>query len=103
MPEARRAPIPEPLKRQVRQQCGFGCILCGKPLYHYEHMIEFAVVQEHTLENLALLCAEHHDEKTRGIRTTESIVQARAAPFNLGHPTTSPWQLPEIEEISSSV
>ena len=31
-----RPRIPEPLKRQVRQKCAFGCVLCAAPIYDYQ-------------------------------------------------------------------
>lgn len=30
--------IPEPVKREVRQACGFGCVFCGHALVEYEHV-----------------------------------------------------------------
>lgn len=35
--------IPLPIQREVRQRCGFGCVICGMPLYEYEHMEEWAL------------------------------------------------------------
>src|SRR5207248_2332597 len=32
------------MKREIRQRCGFGCVLCGRPLYTYEHMEGWARV-----------------------------------------------------------
>ncbi|MDQ1709869.1 MAG: hypothetical protein QOG49_1254 [Frankiaceae bacterium] len=78
-----RPAIPDPMKREVRQRCGFGCVLCGIPLYHYDHMVDFAIVQEHTAENLTLLCARHHDEKTRGLLSADAIAAANADPCNV--------------------
>jgi hypothetical protein len=36
-----RPPIPLPVKRLVRQQCAFGCVLCGLPLYEYDHIVPY--------------------------------------------------------------
>jgi trigger factor len=92
MPEA-RANIPAEIKRAVRQRCCFGCVICGMPVYHYEHMFDYAEVREHTVENITLLCASHHDEKTRGLRTREQVQAADANPFNAKHGVTSPFGL----------
>lgn len=89
-----RPAIPGPMKREIRQRCGFGCVICGQPLYHYDHMVEYAEVQEHETENITLLCARHHDEKTRGFLNRDDIVQANDAPYNTANATTSPWNLP---------
>src|SRR5439155_1627187 len=48
--------IPEPIKRQIRQRCGFGCVLCGLPLFEYEHLKGWANVQRHMPEEITLLC-----------------------------------------------
>lgn len=39
--------IPLSIQRKVRQRCGFGCVICGMPLYEYEHMAEWAQVKRH--------------------------------------------------------
>lgn len=77
-----RPPIPEETKRTVRQRCGFGCVVCGMPLYHYDHMVEWSEVQEHDASNLTLLCPNHHHEKTVGLRNLAQVQAASAKPFN---------------------
>ncbi len=37
-----RPKIPLPIQREVRQRCGFGCVICGLPLYDYDHIIGWA-------------------------------------------------------------
>lgn len=64
--EAARPPIPEDVKRQVRQRCAFGCVICGLPVYHYDHMTAYHVVKEHDAANITLLCASHHDQRPVG-------------------------------------
>lgn len=94
-----RPPIPDPLKRKVRQQCFFGCVLCGAPVFHYDHIEEYSEVQEHTLENLALLCERHHGAKTTGKLSAERVREARDAPFNRDRILSSGWQ----QEASRSI
>ncbi|ORL41329.1 hypothetical protein A6F59_10910 [Prescottella equi] len=81
------------MKREVRQRCGFGCVLCGLPLYHYDHMNEYSVVKEHEAENLTLLCAQHHDEKTKGLLPLAKVQAANADPFNLRAGASRPHYL----------
>ena len=76
-----RPAIPEPLKREIRQRDGFGCVLCGCPLYVYEHFEEFSKVKEHTLGNIYLLCDTHHREKEH-LLPLEKIETARKSPRN---------------------
>jgi trigger factor len=51
--------------------------MCACPLYHYDHIIEYSKVGEHDLENIALLCGTHHDQKTRGHLLTSTVRRAR--------------------------
>lgn len=75
--------IPESIKREVRQRCGFGCVICGLPLYEYEHMNEWAIVKKHVAADMTLLCDRHHREKTNGLLSVQSVRDANASPCNL--------------------
>ena len=77
-----RPPIPDPIKRAVRQACGFGCILCGHPIYDYDHVVPYATTETHCIDNLCLLCGRHHDEKTRGLLPVQKVREARLDPVN---------------------
>jgi hypothetical protein len=87
-----RPDIPEPLKRQVRQRCGFGCVICGVPVYHYDHLEEYSRVRLHELENLVLLCPNHHQDKTSGRLPRALLAKAAFNPRNLSHPRTSAYR-----------
>jgi hypothetical protein len=90
---AARPPIPDPIKREVRQRCGFGCVICGVPIYEIDHLIPFSEVGEHDPENLLLLCSQHHTEKTRGLLPVEVITEANASPYNRRTGVSSPQAL----------
>jgi hypothetical protein len=78
--------IPEDVKRQVRQNCGFGCCICGNAFYHYDHYNpEFADAKVHDPNGITLLCANHHDAKTRGRLSSESVSNAAASPYCKSH------------------
>lgn len=77
-----RPPIPEEVKREVRRRCGFGCVLCGAPIYQYDHMHAWSKGGAHEPENLTLLCASHHEEKTKKLIPIERVRQANSAPLN---------------------
>jgi HNH endonuclease len=81
------------IKRAVRQRCGFGCVICGNPIYEYEHMVPYAQVREHTLDNITLLCDGHHRIKTGGLLPLEVVERANADPFNLRGSQSSPFYL----------
>jgi hypothetical protein len=74
--------IPADVKREVRQRCGFGCVICGLPLYDYEHMNEWAIVKEHVAADITLLCVQHHREKTNGLLSIKAVRKANASPIN---------------------
>lgn len=68
-----RPPISRYLEREVRQKCGNACVMCGCPIYDYDHIDDWADVKEHTLENLTLLCTLHHRLKNKGILSREVV------------------------------
>lgn len=73
--------IPEGVRRQVRQQCGFGCVICGLAIAQYEHIDPpFAEATAHDPDRIALLCASCHDRVTRGIWSKDKVLNARRKP-----------------------
>jgi len=73
--------IPETVKRKVRKNSGFGCVLCGAAICDYEHIEpEFKDAQSHNPKGITLLCAGCHDKKTRGIYSKEKILDAMKNP-----------------------
>jgi hypothetical protein len=53
---------PESVKREVRQEAGFGCCKCGLPIIEYHHVIR----DSQKPEDIMLLCPLHHHEATVG-------------------------------------
>lgn len=86
-PQART--IPADLRRKVRQECYFGCVICGMPIFHYDHIRDFAEVQRHEAANLALLCPNHHQEKTSKRLGPDAVTRARLSPFNASRAMTA--------------
>lgn len=87
----RREDIPAEIKRVVRQRCGFGCVMCGVPIYDYEHMVDYAKVRTHEVKNITLLCPNHHRAKTNHLLPTSKLIEANANPFNLTRVSTAPY------------
>lgn len=76
--------IPPDIKRQVRKECGFGCIVCGNSIYQYEHIIpEFKDAKSHDVDKIGLLCGSCHDKVTRSILPKDFIQQKRESPICL--------------------
>lgn len=88
-----RKKIPRPLAREVRQRCGFGCVICGMPLYEIDHIIDWAKTKHHKKEELTLLCNQHHAEKTKGLLEKEQVIEANNNPFNLRQGISKPYDL----------
>ena len=91
--------IPKGMKRQVRQECHFGCVICGMPLFEYDHIQQFAEAKRHDPANIALLCPNHHSDKTAGRLSTDRVFEARRLPFNGQRSETAAYGL----EVSNSL
>lgn len=78
-----RDAIPAAIKRQVRKECGFGCAICGLPIYEYDHIDMYSKVKEHKIENIVLLCSNHHSEKSKGLLSSDIVRSHRMSPYNL--------------------
>lgn len=74
--------IPKDIRTAVRQRCRFGCVICGTPVTHFDHIEDFADVQEHTEDNLTLLCPTHHQDKSSRRLPRETVRKANANPYN---------------------
>ena len=88
-----RPAIKSDLMREVRRRCGFGCVMCGRPIYEYEHIKGWANVRRHRAEEITLLCDDHHREKTVGFLPNERVIEANENPFNVQHGVTAPHTL----------
>lgn len=89
----KRPPIKSEIKRAVRQRCGFGCIICGCPIYEYDHIIEWSKTRHHREDELTLLCSKHHTEKTNKILPTEEVIKANRSPYNISAELSAPQKL----------
>lgn len=76
-----RPPIPPEIKLAVRQRCCFGCVVCGNPIYQYEHFIPWETCRSHDAYNINLLCPDHHTRKGKllPLKLLEDCVRS---PFN---------------------
>lgn len=95
--------IPEGIKREIRQQAGFGCVCCGIGIGLYEHIEpEFVDAKEHDPRTMTYLCGSCEGKVTRGILSKDSIWRAREEPwcrvrgkpheaFDVGGSTVAVW------------
>jgi hypothetical protein len=79
-----RRDIPNEVKRSVRQRCGFGCVICGRAVYTYEHFSpEFKDAKFHDPAGITLLCGSHQDEKTAGYLSGSDVASYNDDPYPL--------------------
>ncbi|WP_282091278.1 HNH endonuclease signature motif containing protein [Epibacterium ulvae] len=57
-----RKSLPTAVARQLRQESGFGCAVCGNPIIEYHHIIEWQERQHFDPEHMIALCPTHHTE-----------------------------------------
>lgn len=88
-----RPKIPAEIKRVVRKRCGFGCVICGSPIYEYDHIVEWSKTHSHRAEEITLLCNRHHGEKTKKILPVERVIVANNNPFNKNRRFSAPQSL----------
>lgn len=59
--------IPADVSHQIRINSKFGCIICRKGFYQYEHIDPvFEDAKEHNPDSMCCLCGSCHDAVTRG-------------------------------------
>lgn len=73
--------IPAGVRREVRQRCGFGCVICGLAFYDYEHFEpDFADALEHNPAGITLLCSQCNQKRARGRLSRETVALANLSP-----------------------
>ena len=92
MPQNRPTVRPAIL-REVRQRCGFGCVICGLPIFEYDHLLGWSKVKRHVASEITLLCPDHHAGKTRGFLSDERVIAANKNPRNKQIGATKPYAL----------
>lgn len=75
--------IPAPVRRSLRQESGFGCCVCGSPVFEYHHIRDYATAREHDPKHMMTLCPNHHHEATVGALTEAEQRAFKAAPKNI--------------------
>lgn len=66
--------IPSDVKREVRQKCGFGCVICHHAIIQYHHLSPgYANVRIHDPNEIVLLCPTHHQQADK--RLSDSYIR----------------------------
>jgi hypothetical protein len=78
-----RPSVPAHVKRQLRQEAGFGCCVCGLPIYQYHHIVPWHGEQHFRVDDMMLLCPLHHDQATKDALQPDEQLRHKASPFNI--------------------
>src|SRR5262245_12725151 len=71
------------MKRAIRNRCGYGCILCGRPFYQYHHIHGYKEEVGHIEDEITLLCDSCHKKERDGLISKADILDANASPLNI--------------------
>jgi len=77
--------IPDTIKRELRQEAGFGCCICGNPVYEYHHIKPFSDEQSHDPAQMMILCPNHHYAATIGAITEAEQKHFKEKPANINN------------------
>lgn len=73
--------IPSKIKRKIRSDAGYGCVICGNLFVDYEHIApEFHEATEHDADKMTLLCSFCHDKVTKKIFSKDKVWKAKENP-----------------------
>jgi hypothetical protein len=74
--------IDETTKRDVRQRCGFGCVICGCAIIEYHHFDPpFTDAVSHNPLGITLLCGTCHKRVESGIIDQRTLSAANTLPW----------------------
>lgn len=77
--------IPESIKRQLRQEAGFGCCICGNPVFQYHHIRDWAFTKSHNPLDMMVACPNHHHEATVHALTEAEQRRWKDRPLNIAN------------------
>jgi hypothetical protein len=82
--ERRRRPRPRPVEQILRQEAGFGCCVCGHPIFQYHHIVPYTEKDPHYRpDDMMILCPNHHDEATQQVMSEATQREHKAHPYNI--------------------
>jgi hypothetical protein len=78
-----RPKVPQPVARQLRQEAGFGCCVCGNPIIQYHHIVEWVEEAHFRPQDMMVLCPLHHDQATKGALPHDRQREYKKHPRNI--------------------
>ncbi len=78
--------IEESIRKQIREDAGYGCVVCGTLFCDYEHIEpEFHDAELHDPAKMTLLCESCHGKVTGKRKSKRRVWDAKAAPYCKKH------------------
>jgi hypothetical protein len=78
-----RPETPAAVALRLRKEGGFGCCKCGRAVYQYHHIIDYAGDPHFRTEDMMILCPYCHDEATKGAMPEDEQRAYKANPYNI--------------------
>lgn len=75
---------PAAVRRQLRKEANFGCVICGAPIIEYHHIVPYSEEEHNDPDRMVVLCRNHHAEagpQAEAI-TPEQLYEYKEDPFN---------------------
>jgi hypothetical protein len=77
----KRSSLNAEIRRQLRQEAGFGCVVCGNAVGQYEHIDPpFSEAAVHDPDAMAFLCIQCHGKVTKGLLSKATVFAAKKKP-----------------------
>lgn len=95
--------IPASVKRQIRKNSKFGCVICRCGIYEYEHIDpEFSDAREHDANKMCLLCGQCHNKVTKGVLSKDTVFRHYKNIKNSPE-AKSPWESFDLGSSNISI
>ncbi|HCT8728667.1 Uncharacterised protein [Klebsiella variicola] len=86
------------IRRKIRHDAGYGCVICGNIFVDYEHIEpEFKDAKKHDPEKMTLLCKGCHDDVTDTRISKKRVWLAKENPFSKRNKLVKGLLYPENE------
>ncbi len=74
--------IPAEIRRILRKEAGYGCVICGNIIIEYEHIEpEFKDALEHNPTRMTVLCPGCHANVTKNLTAKSTVWEAKRNPI----------------------
>ncbi|MBC7784724.1 MAG: HNH endonuclease [Burkholderiales bacterium] len=81
------------MAKAIRKRCGYGCVICGKPIYEYHHINGYRKETGHIEMEITLLCDGCHRKERGGLISRDDVVRSDANPINRTNGRSAPDQV----------